>query len=185
VVAHVPFSTAHQAPLWLFTGNWLPALPNGFGHFWSLALEEQFYLFWPLLVVGLPPRRLLPACLWIAAGALLLRCVLVAYGAQWFTLYANTACRMDTLALGAAAACVLRIPARREALRRRLPAVGAAALLVFLAGGSADASLHAGPAGGRDLRLHAARGALTHRQVRQTAAAAGRICLQPRHRARA
>ncbi|HSY46450.1 MAG TPA: acyltransferase [Steroidobacteraceae bacterium] len=134
VVAHLPFSTEHQAPLWLFTGNWTPVLPNGFGHFWSLALEEQFYLFWPLLVARLPPRRLLVSCLWIAAGALLLRCVLAAYGADSFTLYANTACRMDALALGAAAACVLRIPALREELCGRLRAVGEVALLVFLAG---------------------------------------------------
>lgn len=131
---HVPFSNDHQAPLWLFTGNWIPSLPNGFGHFWSLAVEEQFYLFWPVVVDRLPPRRLLAVCLWIAAGALLLRCALAAYGADWFTLYANTACRMDALALGAAAASVLRNSALREEMRRRLPAVGGVALLVFLTG---------------------------------------------------
>ncbi|HUJ53223.1 MAG TPA: acyltransferase [Steroidobacteraceae bacterium] len=129
-----PFSSEHQAPLWLFTANWTQSLPYGFAHFWSLAVEEQFYLIWPLLVVGLAPRRLLRACLWIAVGALLLRCALAAYGASTWTLYANTACRMDALALGGAGACLLRIPTLEAALRAKLPLVGTAALLVFVAG---------------------------------------------------
>ena len=130
----VTYSQGQQAPLWLFTANWTQSLPHGFAHFWSLAVEEQFYLVWPLVVWRLPPRRLLAVCLWIAVGALLLRCVLAAYGADAWTLYANTACRMDALALGGAGACLLRIPDLREELRRRMPAVGAVALLVFLAG---------------------------------------------------
>jgi peptidoglycan/LPS O-acetylase OafA/YrhL len=129
-----PFSSAHQAPLWLFAANWTESLPYGFGHFWSLAVEEQFYLLWPLVVLGLAPRGLLRACLWIAAGALLLRCALVAYGVAPWTLYVNTACRMDALALGGAGACVLRIPKLREAVRARVDLLGVVALMVFLAG---------------------------------------------------
>jgi peptidoglycan/LPS O-acetylase OafA/YrhL len=129
-----PFSSAHQAPLWLFTANWAGSLPYGFGHFWSLAIEEQFYLVWPLLVLGLAPRGLFRVCLWIAAGALLLRCALVAYGVTPWTLYVNTACRMDALALGGAGACLLRIPKLRAALRARVDLLGVVALVVFLVG---------------------------------------------------
>jgi len=134
VAPRAPYSHAQQASLWLFVLNWTRLPPYGFGHFWSLAVEEQFYLFWPLVVWRLPPRRLLSVCVWIAAGALLLRCILAAYGADPGTLYANTACRMDALALGAAGACVLRIPEMRARLLSRLPAIGALALVFFLTG---------------------------------------------------
>jgi peptidoglycan/LPS O-acetylase OafA/YrhL len=130
----LPYSHDHQASLWLFIGNWTQAFPYGFGHFWSLAVEEQFYLIWPLIVWPLVPPRLLRVCIWIALGALLLRCILAAYGADWSIPYTNTACRMDALALGGAGACVLRVPALRDAVQKRQSAVAAAALLVFLAG---------------------------------------------------
>jgi peptidoglycan/LPS O-acetylase OafA/YrhL len=41
---------------------------GGAGHFWSLAVEEQFYLFWFVAVVMLPKRWLLPM---IVTGLLL------------------------------------------------------------------------------------------------------------------
>lgn len=129
-----PYSNDHQAPLWLFTANWAQSLPYGFGHFWSLAVEEQFYLVWPLLVCRLPAKRMLTVCLWIAAGALLLRCALWACGATPWTLYVNTGCRMDALALGGAGACALRVSALREQLSRRLPLLAATALVVFIVG---------------------------------------------------
>lgn len=41
--------------------------------YWSLALEEQFYLLWPLLVFTLSPKQVLKACLVLVAVAPLLR----------------------------------------------------------------------------------------------------------------
>lgn len=37
------------------------AEPAGITHFWTLAIQQQFYLAWPLLVLFLPRRALAPA----------------------------------------------------------------------------------------------------------------------------
>jgi len=134
VTLPAPFSNESQASLWLFTVNWTHSAPYGFAHFWSLAIEEQFYLFWPLVVCWLPPRRLLTVCLWTAAGALLLRCAMAACGADWWTLYTATTCRMDALALGGAGAAATQLPALRQWMRSRLTTINLSALVLFLAG---------------------------------------------------
>lgn len=51
----------------IYTAN--PQLPIEIGHFWSLAVEEQFYLMWPLVVFFAPDRRVLMR---ICVGAVLL-----------------------------------------------------------------------------------------------------------------
>jgi len=61
-----------------------PKLPIEIGHFWSLAVEEQFYLLWPLVVFHVRERRRLIQICAITVGAVLaLRIVL------WATLSKN------------------------------------------------------------------------------------------------
>jgi peptidoglycan/LPS O-acetylase OafA/YrhL len=48
-------SNIHMASL----GYW----PEGTNHFWSLAIQQQFYLIWPLVIWFLPRKLLVPAIL--------------------------------------------------------------------------------------------------------------------------
>jgi peptidoglycan/LPS O-acetylase OafA/YrhL len=85
------------------------AMPYNTGHFWSLAVEEQFYLIWPWLVFRLSPKTLLRVCLGCVVGALVCRIVVIASGSgEWVASYVWT--RMDTLAAGSAVAILLRYP---------------------------------------------------------------------------
>jgi peptidoglycan/LPS O-acetylase OafA/YrhL len=79
--------------------------PHFFGHTWSLALEEQFYLFWPILLVVLLKIEVL----WRARIALFLsliiasiawRYYLVDSGAEWSRLYYASDTRIDAFIVG-------------------------------------------------------------------------------------
>jgi peptidoglycan/LPS O-acetylase OafA/YrhL len=118
-VPPTPFST--QVWFWAYLANW--SIPYGIfvpylTHFWSLAVEEQFYLAWPLVVWLLPRRALVVACGVIAVIALADRFWLIAHDAPALATYQFTSSRMDALVLGGAAALAARTPA---AMRRVAP----------------------------------------------------------------
>jgi peptidoglycan/LPS O-acetylase OafA/YrhL len=107
----------HEMWLWLFVSNWADphALSsNLFPHFWSLAVEEQFYLVWPLLVLLLRPRQLLWVCIALSFAALAIRSAMLWTGSSHEATYMYTVCRMDALAVGAgiAAATCQGLPSR-------------------------------------------------------------------------
>ncbi|MBL9188082.1 MAG: acyltransferase [Opitutaceae bacterium] len=106
-----------QAWLWTYLANW----PTGWiwddsnlfrlGHFWSLCVEEHFYIFWPLIVAFTSQRRIILVALGLIGIGLICRTVALIGGAEtpviftWLTLQ-----KLDGLAIGAMLATALRDP---------------------------------------------------------------------------
>jgi len=106
------------------------------GHFWSLAVEEHFYLVWPFLVYSFSRRRLVSLSLGLFVAPLILRAVMVLCHAAPTAIYVLTPCRMDGLALGAVLALTLRSPQGLQTMLRfarfALPAAGAMWFTLFV-----------------------------------------------------
>jgi peptidoglycan/LPS O-acetylase OafA/YrhL len=79
-------------------------------HFWTLAVEEHFYLVWPVLVYRLSRRTLQSISVSLFVAALALRVALVIRDVAPAAIYVLTPCRMDALALGAFLALTVRCP---------------------------------------------------------------------------
>lgn len=90
---------------------------SALGHFWSLAVEEQFYLIWPIAVLWLGRKHLIVTCTVAVVAALACRLALSSTGYVvlpdvWMP------ARMDALAVGAFIALMVRVPGGLALVRR-------------------------------------------------------------------
>jgi peptidoglycan/LPS O-acetylase OafA/YrhL len=93
---------------WVLSGtvNWLIAWKNQWpltiSHLWSICVQEQFYLIWPLLILLLPRKWMLHAILSVALAGIAFRigCVMFSVPtiARWVLPFGS----LDSLAAGAA-----------------------------------------------------------------------------------
>ena len=142
----------------LYVQNWHnivdpTAYPSPLNHAWSLAVEEQFYLVWPLVTIAcLRWRRNLGALVAVTVTGIVLSVaagwVLAARGSVEHA-YAGTDARMHEILIGALLACALgsRLDPRRQGTW--LDALGIAGLIALLAAfllapGHTDARLYMG-----------------------------------------
>ena len=109
---------------WCYLQNWLRIDPEPYhvrilNHFWSLAIEEQFYLVWPPLIWVLPRRAIAWMCGLAIAAATISRLVLVGQGVfDAKTIHFLTFARIDTLAIGGLLATIARQTGGPERVRR-------------------------------------------------------------------
>lgn len=108
-----------QAWLWTYMADWPirwvwdDSELFKLGHFWSLAVEEHFYLIWPALVALLPKRRLFAVCCVLIVIASTCRFFASICGSETSTTFARlliwpSVARIDGLCVGAMIAIVVR-----------------------------------------------------------------------------
>lgn len=121
VVVLLPDVASHlkqSAAAALYISNWTRAfevpMTEWLGHTWSLSIEEQYYLAWPLVFSLLVKRfgvtnRTVAIVLALAATSALWRLWLERHGAPQVRLYNGTDVRADTLLIGCALAMLLSL----------------------------------------------------------------------------
>jgi peptidoglycan/LPS O-acetylase OafA/YrhL len=133
-----------------YTSNWWQAFahqsyfnlygpPPAFEHLWSLAVEEQFYVIWPLLLTGILviARRPVARAAFAWAGALasaLAMLAIYAPGSDPSLVYYGTDTHASALMIGAALALtwpLAKVAATGGRVRLSLDIAGAAGLLIL------------------------------------------------------
>jgi len=121
----------------LYYSNWqvvndLGSVATGTNHLWSLAVEEQFYLVWPAVLVGFFGLRQKAVTVTVVLGLAITavavhRAILWDDGAPWLELFVRTDTRADSLLVGALLASLW--------VRQRTPTRGVDALAWAALGG--------------------------------------------------
>lgn len=107
VAAAINIRPLREHLLWhlTYTSNILIALRGDWigpaSHLWSLAVEEQFYLVWPWLMLWLPTKYLRPAILIAIAAAPIYKITGYMAGLNTTALFVLTISCLDALGIGA------------------------------------------------------------------------------------
>ena len=133
-----PDHVGKQVWMWTYLSNVLfarggwEAMPAHTTHLWSLAIEEQFYLLWPLLVWLASRRRLIQLCVGAIGVAVVTRLVLTTVFGNDVAAYALMPARIDALASGGLLAVLVRDREGARLAARYLNPVAAVSATVLI-----------------------------------------------------
>ena len=123
---------------WTYLSNWHNPLDRpiaALNHFWSLAIEEQFYAVWPLAIWLCTRKSRVRPVLWLCIGSIVVssatRAAYELHGAYWEVIHRNTLTRFDALAMGGLVAVIVRDGAITGRMQKWIPYVSAGAILSF------------------------------------------------------
>lgn len=126
-----------QSWLWLYGTNLKIAMEGDrwgtVNHFWSLAVEEHFYLVWPVVVYFASRGTLKRICMVCILGAPLLRAMLMLGGFDSVVPYVLTVTRVDSLAVGGLLAALITERNGIQKWSSRLTAVAAVSVVMLIA----------------------------------------------------
>lgn len=117
-----------QLWLWAYLTNVYVAKQGSFAipyvsHFWTLAIEEHFYLMWPLIVRLASRRAAIVVAIVLSLGAVASRVILAFTVQNELWAHVFTPCRLDALCIGSAFALWVRGPEGWSVLRRAVRAL--------------------------------------------------------------
>ncbi len=115
---------------WLLHPLGLNAPQIDLRHFWSLAVEEHFYLVWPLVIALASRRGVLRICSGLLLLSLTARLLSARYATDFPNLVFLTPFHLDGLAAGSFMAALTRDPAWRSWLPATKTALATASLVL-------------------------------------------------------
>jgi peptidoglycan/LPS O-acetylase OafA/YrhL len=128
-----------QIWLWTYLTNVYCAIQGDFAipyvaHFWTLSIEEHFYLFWPFVIRVSSRTGAMTTAIVLSVFALGLRLVIGQVTENELWAHVFTLSRLDALCLGAWFALAIRGPGGADVIGRHLPRWlgGTAALMLVL-----------------------------------------------------
>ncbi|MFN8260773.1 MAG: acyltransferase [Chitinophagales bacterium] len=131
LVQGLDYFRSNQLWFWTYLQNWLfghkgwpPS--NLLSHTWSLAVEEQYYMFWPVMVFLLSRNKILILCVILFCLSPLIR---QHYPDLPFA-YMNTFARLEGLILGSAIAVLMK--SGRLNFRKLAPLIYLGMLLILI-----------------------------------------------------